>query len=304
MAFDTYETSDGSPVELIEFSNGATVIRAANTVRDVLIGGKLYSALAYELSPFAQSKDTDDNNRTMKVGNEFAVIGLYQGAPTSASTRATVWRYHSDDPAKQLQSLWTGRIVAINHVEDEVEILLQPITNGSESTPPDTFSGLCNMMLFQSPGCTLTRANWRHTGVVTSITNNGLNLIVTGLRTQASDLDTALAAPNGPLSSAELDIYWQGGYIETSDGELRDIIEGDVGGDPDEIRVSVPFRNLAVLDVIDVYAGCDLSRATCAKKFNNVDNFQGYPDIPEIDPANSELPPGTRTSGSSFAGPG
>lgn len=300
MAFDTYETSDGSPVEIMSFSNGVQSFRSANTVRDILVGAQIYQATAYTITPFAQSKDTDDNNRTMKVGNEFPVIELYNGAPTSASTRCSIWRFHNDDPAKQLQSVWTGRIVAINYENDEVEILLQPITNGTESTPPDTFSGLCNSFLFQSPGCNLNRDAFRHIGTVSSITNGGLNFIIGGLRAQAAALDAIVASPTGPLTSGELDIYWQGGYIQTAAGELRDIVEGNVGGDPDEVRVIVPFRGLQVSDGLNVYAGCDLSRFTCHHKYNNVINFQGYPDIPEVDPANTELPVGTRTSESAF----
>lgn len=300
MAFDTFETGDGSPVELLTFGNGLTTFRFANTVRDVVVAGQTYQALAYELTPFAQSKDTDDNNRTLRAGNDMAVVGLYQGAPTSASTTCNVARFHHDDVAEQLQSIWSGRIVAINHVEDEVDILLQPITNGSESTPPDTFSGLCNAFLFQSPGCNLTRDSWRHIGTLNLLTNNGLNLQIPGLRAQAAALDAAQGGPTGPLSSAELDIYWAGGYIQTGAGELRDIVEGDVGGDPDVVRIIVPFRSLQVLDGMSVYAGCDLSRATCNKKFDNVLNFQGYADIPEVDPANTELPPGTRTSPGGF----
>jgi len=301
MSFDAYETADGSPVEVIEFSNGLTTIRVANTVRDITVSAKLYSSLTYTLTPFAQSKNSDDNNRTMVVSNQFAVIALYQGAPTSSSTRVQITRFHNDDPAKQLQSIWAGRIVAINHIGSEVEILLQPITNGSESTPPDTFSALCNAMLFQSPGCNLARSNFRHIGTVSSITNGGLNLIINNLRNQAAALDAGVL---GALSAGDLDIYWQGGYIETPDGEIRDIVEGNVGADPDEVRVNLPFRSLLNGGGVNVYAGCKLDRGTCKNKFNNVINFQGFPDIPEIDPANTELPSGTRVSTNAFAGPG
>lgn len=305
MAFDPYETGDGSPVEIMEFTNGAAVYYIANTVRDVVIAGRTYIATPYELTPFAQSKDSDDNNRTMKTTNQFPVIGLYQGAPTSSSTYVFIKRYHNDDPGVEVQSIWAGKIVAVNHIDDgEVEILLQPITSGAESTPPDTFSALCNAFLFQTPGCTLQRDDWRYVASVNSITNFGLNIQITGLRDRAVTLDSALAAPLGPLSSGELDIYWQGGYLLTGAGELRDIVEGNVGADPNTVRVNVPFRNLLAGDAITVFAGCDLSRATCAKKFNNVINFQGFPDIPEIDPANTELPTGTRTSTNNFAGPG
>ncbi len=300
MAFDPFETGDGSPVEILTFTNGFESFRYANTVRDITVGVQVFEALAYKLSQFAQSKDTDDNNRTMRVGNDWPVLALYQGAPTSASTLVSVQRFHDDDPAQELQSIWNGRISAVNHVEDECDVLLQPVTNGSESTPPDTFSALCNAFLFQSPGCNLSRDDWRHVGTVTAITVGGLVLTIPGLGAQAAALDAAQGGPTGPLSAAELDVYWQGGYIETGGGELRDIVEGNFGGDPDKVRVVLPFRSVAVLDGVQVFAGCDLSRPTCNKKFDNVLNFQGFADIPEVDPANTELPVGSRETSGGF----
>lgn len=304
MAFDVYEEGDGSPVELITFQSGPVLFKVSNTVFPYVAGASTFEPLAYTLSPFAQSKDSDDNNRTMRVPNNFGVVNLFTGVLTSNLIQVTIERVHIDDGAQQRQILWKGRIVAVNHVDGEVELLLQPNTSGKESTPPDTYSGQCNSFLFDSPGCNLARDDWRHVGVVSSILNGGINLTIGGLRTQAEALDASQAAVGSPggLSSAELDVYWQGGYIVTADGEVRDIVEGNVGTDPNVVRLVMPLRNLTVLDTVTVYAGCNLLRSTCHRKFDNVINFQGYPDIPEIDPANTELPSGTRTSRTPFAG--
>lgn len=301
MAFDTYETGDGSPTEIITFQNGAFIRRICNQSFPVTIAGQEYLPETYTLSPFAQSKDSDDSNRTFRCFPEFSVVNLFNGPLKSQSTTVEVKRFHRDDGALEVQSIWKGRVVAVTHVDKDVEMLLQPVTQGQEITPPDTFSSLCNRFIFESPGCLLLRSDWRFQGTVTSITNGGLNLVVSGLRTQAAALDTAQGGPTGPLSAAELDTYWQNGHIETAE-EIRTIKEGNVSGDPDAIRLDVPLREVQVGDPVDVFAGCDLKRQTCHKKFNNVINFQGYPDIPEIDPANTELPPGDRDTNSPLTG--
>ncbi len=302
MAFETFETGDGSPVELITFQSGPQFFFVANTVFPFVHGATSFLPLAYTLSPFGQSKDSDDNNRTMRVPNTFGVVNLFNGILTSNSIQVTVERVHLDDPAQDRQIIWKGRIVAVNHIENDVELLLQPVTSGTEATPPDTFSALCNAFLFESPGCTLSRDDFRFVAQVDAVSADGLQLTVNGLRARAVVLDAAQGGPTGPLSAAELDIYWQGGYVLMDSGEIRDIVEGNAGGDPDVVRIIMPLRDITVLDALTVYAGCDLTRSTCDKKFDNVLNFQGYPDIPEIDPANTELPPGTRTSASRFAG--
>lgn len=304
MTFAAYESADGSPVEVLTFKNGALTYLYTNAVSPVTLGAKVYNPLAYTRSKFAQSKDSDDNNIRMTVAKDMEIVQLFNGILTSHITTVTIERYHADDSDGQVQVAWRGRVVAITHKSLQVELLLQPITHGAESTPRDVFSSLCNSFLFDTPGCKLIRTDWKFDATVSALNVDNDIITFNGLRTQAAALDAALAAPAGPLTSGELDLYWQGGYIETVDGELRDIVEGNIGGDPDVVRVDIPFRTIAVTDAATVYAGCNLLRGTCNKKFNNVLNFQGYPDIPEIDPANSELPPGARKSVNKFAGPG
>ena len=303
MTFDAFETSDGSPVEFVTFANGTTVIRSTNAVKAITVGANTFTPLAYNRSQFSQSKDSDDNNINMTVPNSYEVVDLYSGVLTSNTTTATIERFHLDDPGNEIIVIWKGSVASINHQEDEVQLLLQPLTSGAEITPPDTFSGLCNAFLFQTPGCNLDRNDFRFIATLNGIDADGLVLQFNGLRLEAATIDGAQGGPTGPLSSAELDIYFQGGYVQTGGGETRDIVEGNVGGDPDKVRVILPFRNFIVGDGANVFAGCDLSLATCHKKFNNAINFQGFPYIPEIDPANTELPPGTRTSVTQFSGP-
>ena len=302
MTFDAFETADGSPVEFLTFSNGTQNFFRTNGVNSYQNGADLHTPLAYTRTPFAQSKDSDDTNVTLTVPNDFEVVGLYEGQLTSSVTFLTIERFHLDDPIQEIQIVWEGVIVSLDRAEDQVSILCQPLSTGNEQTPPDTFSSLCNAFLFQSPGCNLNRDDFRYIATVGAIDATGTIITFPGLRVQAATIDAAQGGPTGPLTSAELDIYFQGGYVETGAGEKRDIVEGNAGADPDKVRVNIPFRSLAVTDGANVFAGCNLSIAECHKKFNNAVNFQGYAYIPEIDPANTELPPGTRTSKSKFAG--
>lgn len=303
MTFDAFETTDGSPVELLTFANGTEIFRRTNAIAPVNVLANVFTPMAYTRSQFSQSKDSDDNNINMQVPNTFEMVNLYSGVLTSHTTTVTIERFHLDDPGNEVVVIWKGTVASINHQEDQVALLLQPLTSGAEVTPPDTFSALCNAFLFNSPGCTLSRIDFRFIATLSSIDSTGTELVFNGLRLEAATIDSIQGGPTGPLSSAELDIYFQGGYVQTGAGEVRDIVEANVGGDPDKVRVVLPFRNFIVGDGANIYAGCDLSLATCHKKFDNAINFQGYPYIPEIDPANTELPPGSRKSVTKFAGP-
>ena len=302
MTFDAYETADGSPLELLTFSNGGLIFRYANTVRSYFNGANEHFPLAYERTQWSQSKDSDDSNITVTLAGNATVTSLYDGPLNSGTTLLTIERFHEDDPANQITVHWKGEIISSDRVENDMKFLLAPLSQGTEQTPSDVFSGLCNRHLFESPGCNLDRNDFRFIATVSAIDADGLGITFTGLRAQAAAIDATQGGPTGPLSSGELDIYWQGGYIQLANGEIRDIVEGNYQATPDKVRIVSKFRDITVGDGGNVYAGCDLTIATCHKKFNNAINHQGFPNIPEIDPANTELPPGSRTSGSGFTG--
>ncbi len=303
MTFDAFEKGDGSPVELLTFANGLEIFRYTNQIEPVTVGSFVFEPLAYTRSAWSQSKDQDDNNVRMTAPKDLAVAQLYQGILSSNVTTVSIQRFHADDlPTPQIQVSWKGQIVSLQYSGDNVEFLMEPLTKGTEVTPPDTFSSQCNAFLFQSPGCNLTSDDWKFVATATSITPDGLELTFNGLRVQAEALDLAQGGP-GVLTADELDTYWQGGHIRTGDGEIRDIIEGNVGGDPDAVRVQLKFKTFAAGQGASVFAGCRLTIDICERKFNNAINFQGYPYVPEIDPANTELPPGSRTSQTKFSGP-
>jgi hypothetical protein len=49
-----------------------------------------------------------------------------------------------------------------------------------------------------------------------------------------------------------------------------------------ELHQAMPFT-IAASDTFTVTAGCDLARATCKTKFDNIHNFRGFPDMPTRD---------------------
>ena len=58
------------------------------------------------------------------------------------------------------------------------------------------------------------------------------------------------------------------------------------GRDGDDVMLSLwlpPAVPVAVGDTFEIRAGCDKSFATCAAKFSNPLNFQGFPHMPGAD---------------------
>ena len=126
----------------------------------------------------------------------------------------------------------------------------------------------CSYVLY-SDGCALNKEDFKISGHLTSVAND---------KTYAN-VDQASSYPNG---------YFTGGMLEFN-GERRLIIK-HAGPRLTFIR---PFNNL-VSDSTNtnhdcfIYPGCDRTKETCKNKFNNINNFGGFPFIPLVNPHGSK----------------
>jgi len=113
----------------------------------------------------------------------------------------------------------------------------------------------CNHQLY-STKCGIDKTLWSVNATLTDLRDDGKQL-------------TSLAF------STEDDDYFKYGYIEFgSYARMVTSHEGSVI----KIRYNIP--GLANGDTVTAYAGCDLTIDTCYSKFNNVNNFFGFPYIP------------------------
>lgn len=78
------------------------------------------------------------------------------------------------------------------------------------------------------------------------------------------------------------DQYFRGGHVLTSYLDSR-MITNHVGN---TITLHVPFDSRTQTGaIVSVFAGCDKSTGSCRDKFNNFENFNGFPFIPSNNPS-------------------
>lgn len=297
MTFEALETSSfAQPIEYLTFKNGPNNWYYTNSNQDEVIGARTFSPLAYNRNEPVFSKDSSDGQIKFTVPSSTPIVSFYETLPSSNTSSVTIERTNRNDPDGGVQIYWKGQVASVQREGNFATILAVPLTALSSQVPRYTYSGLCNWFLFQDR-CGLSREDWRHQGVVLTISADSAAIItVDGLETTANNLAGAVSPVFGGTSPPALDNYWLGGYCENSSGEKRSIYESTVDGVPNRIRMLQPFRSLEVGETVTVYAGCDRTRATCASKFKNHLNHGGFPDIPTINPFTTELPPGSADS--------
>lgn len=137
-------------------------------------------------------------------------------------------------------------------VKDSLELL-------NTQLPRNVFQPSCMHTLYDS-GCGLNRDNFSYG---TTVAAANLNWIQT------------------PLGSTFPPGTWNLGKIKFTSGAnngqsytIRAYAEGQIA--LAKMMVSIP----AAGDSLTLYLGCDLQRATCKNRFNNLAHFRGFPDVP------------------------
>ena len=125
--------------------------------------------------------------------------------------------------------------------------------------PRFVFQPLCNNTLFDSH-CGLSRDSWRVWATLSEVSEDGCIL-------------------KSPDFATKPDGWFVGGYVRWN-FQYRLITEHS----SDTVRIQSAFEGLQAGQKVEAFPGCDGSPATCKNKFNNLNNFSGFPYIPTSNP--------------------
>lgn len=277
MSYPVQETSvqSGSPIFLFLFVQGVLTWRYTSTVFPVTYGGFTWEPTPITPGQVTQSGDMTKDTLSLKFprGHEFA--RQFLGYTPDQVTTVTVFRGHANDPAHEFIAYWKGRVASFKASGDSLSVECEPIfTSLRRPGLRARWQRSCRYALYHR-GCNLDPEQFGTDGTCTVA--DGVNIVV----------PEAAALPAGWLI---------GGMLRTPDGVLRYIVN-HAGAN---IKLIRPVESLvrAVNEGgfgqvygefyggagVRMYPGCDHSMATCKTKFNNLDNFGGFPWIPTKNP--------------------
>ncbi len=263
MTYSTYENSVqlGTPVELYEFTQGLSRWFYISGRNEVVRLGNTYTPSSISRDRLKQSTDVFKNGVRLSFPrtNEFA--SQFLGFPPEELTTVTILRGHWGDPDAEYQVYWKGRVIAAKVSGSQIDIECEPIYSSLRRPGLRAkFELTCRHVLY-GRGCTLNRELFRLDGTVLSIIG-GLNVQVSG----------SGAFPAG---------YFTGGLLEIPTTGSARFVVGHAG---DVVTLTRPLPELTGSMAVALFPGCDHTKATCLAKFNNLDNFGGFPWIPKTNP--------------------
>jgi uncharacterized phage protein (TIGR02218 family) len=275
MSYDNFELSqfEGSPIELYTFYSDSftTPYTYTSYDEDIEYNGNTYLAIPIKRSQPELSQEYEAQSLSIDVHRDNPLAKLWAVGIPPRIVWVKIERYHSDDSASETVVFWQGRVRGVAWRNNIATIDCYPLNTAFDKNGLKMWYGApCQYMLYDTNTCKVPAVNFKLSATITQI--NGYTLT----SPQFATLPGGGAAPAG---------WWIGGFVSTSDGSLRYVIDHSGGGGT-IVTLAVAFDSpsIAVGDTVDIFAGCDRKYTTCKNKFNNLTNYGGWPFVPAKNP--------------------
>lgn len=253
-------------IDLYTFASAQQAQRYTSSEFAVTAGADTYAPLPLKRDAVAQGMDAAKSALTLKVPPDCAlVLWLMQAAADAEQVSVTLSRAASLSPdgGAQLDAVqWLGRVASLESADDGAVIRCESaLVSLKRIGLRRLYSRSCTHVLY-SAACG---------AAVRSETAQALFM--------SDPLHVSLAAPPAVLGGA-----LGGGWVQRADGR-RLMILSQSGA---QLTLLFP-GTLNPGEAITLVAGCDHGTDTCQNRFNNLDNYGGFPSIPGTNPFNTTL---------------
>lgn len=256
---------EGQPVEFYKFTSPLGTFRFTSDNEPGICNGELYLVLPGGITRTSiETGSVVDTVMTMdftfRADTDLARLYCYQTTPELMNVE--VRRAHrGDDWNTEWEMEWMGYGLDVSGSGPTITIktgsVIQAKLNGNIASI--YYQRMCNHMLFDER-CKVNKDDWTITSTITKVQRQ----LITVENDQSAD---------GELKAGEIE------HVRT--GEKRSIYDNS----SNIITIGYPFGDAQVGDEVRLVFGCDHKRlGHCKNRFNNVQNFGGFPFIPVENP--------------------
>jgi uncharacterized phage protein (TIGR02218 family) len=246
----------GHPLELYRFALGDQQWLYTSADHEVAYGADLYQPVYIRRGGFTRGGDARKSTIEIEVSAVNDVTLLFRSGWLAGLLVVTIYRHHHGD--SDYSVLWKGRVTGCKWAGSTATLTSDSVfTLFQRAGLRRVYQVGCPHVLFGA-ACGLDASAWAHAELVTSVNVN--QVVMAG----AGDLGAG---------------YFTGGMLRLGD-EYRLI----VGQSGDALTLLDRIPGLAAGMEAIAWPGCSRSTATCAGKFNNIDNYGGLPFLPSKNP--------------------
>lgn len=245
--------------ELFVIQAGGLTYRFTSSESSITTGGVTYQAGTIEKKEVNKESDLSlaELEITFPASSEFIQYVSYS---VITSVFVDIYLYSEEEDYTFLD--FSGKMKKVLVTSQNMAVITLQEENLNIKLPLFTIQAGCNHMLVDSY-CGLTKNDYKSTKTIIDMTSE---------ITLEIDL------------SGESATYYVGGILEFTDTDgllhVRFITEVSV----DILKIHSRIPGLKKTDNVDLYPGCNKTASECRDKFNNFENFLGFPYVPRKDP--------------------
>lgn len=241
--------------ELFEFRSNQEVLYLTSYPKDITINAVIYTSCAIMREEFTKTKESRiETVISIATVEDISLRFLLEDI---TSIKVIIKRYFIE--LDVIKSIFAGYVESIGVQNRVVSLKVVDILSfGSSVIPKIVYSALCNNTLYDSV-CGVQKGNYKVEAVV-----------------QEQERGTILYSST---FESYPDDWFTYGFVIYKNAQR--MITKHIGG---YLYLHAPFSTSVNNQTVAVYPGCDKSPQTCKNKFNNFNNFVGFPYIPSKNP--------------------
>ena len=265
MTFEAFEEGpEGYPIELYEFTRGLTKYYLTSSDESVVYQANTYLPIQIERQGIEVNEEMERQPLKIRIQRDADLLDNFVQYPPTQILTLTIYRYHENDtPTPEVVVIWRGRVIAADWQGSQANLECEPVyTSLKRPGLRRRYTAQCPHVLYGLE-CGLDRNAFDVAGVV-------------------SVIDTANVQITAPQWVGLGSGYLRGGYVVFDNAEFRTITGYSSGAGRLTLRANI--ADLEIGNTVVAFPGCRHNISDCASKFNNLDNYGGFPFVPGKNP--------------------
>lgn len=253
MTFLANETSNqASPIELYQFTRGLDTWRYTSYDSNITFQAGVYTPNQISRGKIEWQQEIERSELTVAIPRTDPLAAEYVAFPPTEVLNLTIYRQHFFDGDSEFLVYWQGRMLNVEFKGSICELTCETVfTSMKRPGIRRKYAYQCPHVLYGAQ-CGVTDETFRVNGTLTAIGSL-----------------TISAAEWGAFP----DDYFTGGRVVYDTFQRREIM-GHVGN---TLTISQGLSGVSLGSVVAAYPGCAHNIDDCVDKFNNIENYGGFP---------------------------
>jgi uncharacterized phage protein (TIGR02218 family) len=281
VSYEVLEASveDAAPIYRFLFVIGTDEYRYTTASYIVGDSNGTWEPLALTASSVTQTNELGKNGLRLTVPRDSLIAQRFLGSTPDIATSLTIFRNHQPTDSNFDEFVyWKGRVASVEISGDQVTLNCEDIfTSMRRPGLRARYQRLCRHALY-SQGCGVDQDNYAVPATIVAVDGNRL--------TYSLETSSNIEIDSNNNNDVSADNFFSGGIIDIGGVKRQILLQGT-----DTLELLSPFDDLDIDSVgreATLYPGCNRTTTVCLNRFDNLNNFGGFPYLPDRNPfANS-----------------